>query len=460
MHMKKFATILFGLLVVAAVATAVYRFHFRKSIPQGVPVEEQVAAILRQNDCLVCHDHEAEKPFYGSLPVVGTRLEGHMRRAARFTDLKTVLSQIERIDEASLAKLDQAVSNGSMPILEYKLIHWGTGFNRAEKSLLAGWVRDVRAKRFSTGLAAERFAHEPVQPLVDSLPTDAAKVALGYKMFHDVRISADGTVSCADCHILESGGADVPDHRTSEGIAGQFGGVNAPTVYNAVFNVQQFWNGRAATLAEQAAGPPVNPVEMGDQTWDDIVARLRMDRALVREFEALYPEGLTEATVTDAIAEFEKTLLTPRSPFDRYLRGDDTALTANEIEGYLLFKEHDCATCHAGQILGGQSFEYLGIAEDYFAARTPEIALNDDDKGLYGFTGNERDMHRFKTPGLRNVALTPPYLHDGSAATLDQAVKAMMRFQTGADYTQQEVDRIVDFLGTLTGENPHLQPAQ
>lgn len=456
--MKKFVTIVLALLVAAAAVTAIYRFNFRKSIPADAPVEEQIAAILQQNDCLVCHDHQAEKPFYGNLPVIGTRLDGHMRRAARFTDLSTVAADLQNINEADLAKLEQAMLSGSMPILEYKLVHWGTGFNKAEKSVLASWIRDMRTKRFCTGLAAPEFANEPVQPLISSIPTDPARVALGYKMYNDTRISADGTVSCADCHVLKDGGADIPDHRTSEGIFGQFGGVNAPTVYNAVFNCQQFWNGRAATLAEQAAGPPVNPVEMGDQTWDDIVARLREDKTLVREFAELYPEeGLTAATVTDAIAEFEKTLITPDSPFDKYLKGDKNAITAEQIAGYAAFKEHDCATCHAGQTLGGQSFEYLGISDDYFAARTPEIATNDDDKGLYGFTGNERDLHKFKTPNLRNVALTPPYLHDGSAATLDDAVKAMMRFQTGADYTQEDVDRIVAFLETLTGENPHLQ---
>lgn len=454
--MKKFVIILLAAMVAAAAITAIYRFNFRKSIPKDAPVEEQVAAILAQNDCLVCHNHEGEKPFYGHLPVVGPRLDGHMRRATRFTDLKTVISDLQNINEADLAKLEQAMLTGSMPLIEYKLVHWGTGFNKAEQSVLAGWIRDMRAARFATGLAAAEFANEPVQPLIDRIPTDPEKVALGYKMYNDVRISADGTVSCAECHPLDQGGTEST--RTSEGIFGQFGGVNAPTVYNAVFNCKQFWNGRAATLAEQAAGPPVNPVEMGDQTWDEIVARLRQDKALVREFEALYPEeGLAEATVTDAIAEFEKTLITPNSPFDRYLKGDASALTAQEAEGYRLFKEHDCATCHAGQTLGGQSFEYLGVAEDYFAARTPEIAFNDDDKGLFGFTGDERDLHRFKTPNLRNVALTAPYLHDGSAATMDEAVKAMMRFQTGAEYTQQEVDRIVDFLSTLTGENPHMQ---
>lgn len=453
--MKRFLLTAIVVLVAAAAVTAVYRFNFRKSIPADVPLEEQVAAILKQNDCLVCHDHEAEKPFYAVLPIIGTRMDRHMTRGTRFADLKTVTDDLTAVNEADLAKLEQAMLNSTMPVTEYKLVHWGTGFNDEEKGVIAAWIRDVRARRFATGLAAAEFANEPVQPIVASLPTDPAKVALGYKLYHDGRLSADGTISCAFCHPLDKGGMD--NTRTSEGIGGQFGGINAPTVYNAVFNCQQFWNGRAATLADQAAGPPVNPVEMGEQSWDDIVARLSKDRALVREFAGIYPEGLTAATVTDAIAEFEKTLLTPDSPFDRYLKGDSGAITADQIAGYHAFKAHNCATCHAGQAMGGQSFEYLGIMEDYFAARNPEIAANDDDRGLYGFTGNERDLHRFKTPTLRNIALTAPYLHDGSAATLDQAVVAMLRFQTGTEYTQQEVDRMVDFLGTLTGQNEHLQ---
>lgn len=453
--MKKFITFTLVVLIAAAAVMAIYRFNFRKSIPVDAPVEEQVAAILRQNDCLVCHDPEAEKPFYGNLPIVGKRLDSHMYRAVRFTDLKTVLGDLQNIDQASLAKLESSLHSGSMPILEYKLVHWGTTFNDAEKSVLADWIRNVRAQRFATGLAAAEFANEPIQPLGPAPATDPAKVILGFKLYHDGRLSADGTISCATCHPLDKGGVDGT--RTSEGIYGQFGGINAPTVYNALHNVQQFWNGRAATLAAQAAGPPVNPVEMGTQSWDDIVTRLSADKTLVGEFAKLYPEGLTEATVTDAIAEFEKTLVTPDSPFDRYLKGDKTAITVEQVKGYEDFKAHKCATCHAGQTLGGQSFEYHGIAEDYFAARTPEIAYNDDDKGLAGFSGNERDLHRFKTPNLRNIALTAPYLHDGSAATLDEAVKSMIRFQTGTSYTQQEVDRIVDFLGTLTGQHEYLQ---
>ena len=220
----------------------------------------------------------------------------------------------------------------------------------------------------------------------------------------------------------------------------------------------QFRNGRADDLDEQAAGTPENPIEMGSQTWDDIVARLNKDKALIARFKTMYAEGITRATVTDAIAEFEKTLITPDSPFDKYLKGDKTAITENQIRGYELFKAHDCATCHVGQALGGQSFETMGIAEDYHAVRKnerPDIAYNDDDKGLMGFTGKESDLHKYKVPILRNIALTAPYLHDGTVETLDEAVKVMIRFQTDAKYTQEEVDKIVDFLNALTGSHQY-----
>ncbi len=456
--MKKFILCTIGILLAAAAVTAIYRFNFRKQIPADAPLTEQVAAILEQNDCLVCHTPQGDAPFYATLPVIGPRIQGHMHRGTRFVDLKSAVADLDAINEADLAKLEQALTTGSMPVLEYRLVHWGTGFNREEKSVLARWIAQTRAELFATGLAAEEFAGEPVCPIAGGIPVDSAKVVLGYRLYHDGRISADGTVSCATCHPLDKGGMD--NTRTSEGIFGQFGGVNAPTVYNAVYNHKQFWNGRAADLAEQAAGPPVNPVEMGTQSWDDIVARLRTDKELVRAFENTYPEGLTAQTVTDAIGEFEKTLTTPDSPFDRYLKGDKNALTAAEIAGYEAFKEHKCATCHTGQLMGGQSFEYFGITDDYFAHRPAEIPTVEDDKGLFGFTGDSLDIGRFKVPTLRNIALTAPYLHDGSAATLEEAVGKMMRYQIGEPEDDPHIPEIVAFLRTLTGKNPHLTAAE
>lgn len=445
------------LVVIAAITVvfAIYRFNFRKSIPTEGTTEEKVLAIFQQNDCLVCHSSEAEMPFYGNFPIIGEQVQADMSQGTRFLDLSRI--DLANINEADLAKIEQTMLTESMPLAKYKAMHWGTGFNKAEKSVLASWIMETRAKRFATGLAANQFANHPLQPMIESIPTDPAKVALGNLLYHDTRLSLDNTVSCATCHPLDKGGVD--GLRTSEGINQQLGGINAPTVYNAVFNHVQFWNGRAGNLAEQAAGPPANPIEMGDQTWDDIVARLRKDPALVAQFNTIYGDGITEASVTDAIAEFEKTLITPNAPFDYYLKGDSEALTADQIAGFDLFMAHNCASCHVGQALGGQSFEHMGIVEDYHAARKiekPHIVYNDDDKGLFGFTNNELDLHKYKVPTLRNIALTAPYMHDGSVETLEEAVRTMMRFQTGTKQDQTEINQIVKFLESLTGEHQYL----
>ena len=452
--MKKLIFSLAGICLAAAAFIAVYRFAFRKSIPDAEP-SVQVEAILSQNDCFQCHDASAQKPFYGNLPVIGPMLDKHMSRGTRFVDLSK--ADLEQPSEVLLSKLEYAVRKGSMPIHEYRMIHWGTGFNKKEKSLLSGWILQHRANLYSTGLNAPQFAAEPVQVMPESVPTDPAKVALGAMMYNDTRISLDNTISCASCHILSQGGADEADDRTSEGINGLHGGVNAPTVFNALFNADQFWNGRAHALAEQAAGPPVNPVEMGDQTWDQIVARLRQHKQLVARFKAIYPdEGLTAETVCDAIQEYEMTLITPNDRLDRYFKGESSALTASEIAGYEDFKDNCCAACHVGKTLGSQSFEYMGIFEDYFEDRAetrPDIAYNSDDDGLAGFTGNPADLHFFKVPNLRLVTMTPPYYHDGSRETLEDAVRDMFRFELGKKPSEQTVSSICTFLGALNGES-------
>ena len=305
------------------------------------------------------------------------------------------------------------------------------------------------------------LASEPVEVIPDYVETNPAKVALGKKMFNDTRISLDNTISCATCHVLEDGGADHADERVSEGINGLQGTVNSPTVFNAVFNIDQFWNGRAHTLAEQAAAPPINPVEMGDQTWEQIIERLCQDASLVAEFKAIYPEeGLTEATVTDAIEEFEKTLITPNDKLDRYLKGDKNAMSAEELAGYQAFKANDCATCHYGKTLGGQSFELMSKYGDYFADRKqsrPEIAYNDDDNGLFGFTGKAEDMHKFKVPNLRNISKTAPYYHDGTIESLEEAVRLMFHYELGKTATDEQVASITTFLKALDGESEYFE---
>lgn len=456
--MKKTLTILLTAIVAIAAIVAVYRFCFRKTTPTE-PTSEQVVTILRQNDCFACHSAKAPLPPYASLPLIGPLVKGHIQQATDFVDLETPSYDVP--SEVLLSMLEYSVTKGNMPLASYRAMHWGTGFTSKEKSILATWVRDMRAKHYATGLAATEFADEPIQVLPASLPVDTSKVALGEKMFNDTRISLDNTISCASCHVLAIGGADKADRRTSLGIDNQAGGINAPTVYNAAFCVRQFWNGRAADLKEQAAGPPENPIEMGAQTWAQIVERLKADKGLAAEFAALYPgEGLTQATVCDAIAEYEKTLLTPDSRFDKYLAGDKTAITDSERAGYDAFKRVGCATCHTGKAVGGQSFEKLAIFGDYFAdreQRAPDVKYNADDDGLKGFSGNDADLHRYKTPTLRNVALTPPYFHDGTYNTLEEAVAAMYQYEIGTEPEGDDLNNIVAFLKTLTGKHPALK---
>ena len=450
--MKKSLVTAIVILLALVLGFAVYRFAFRKSIPDA-PVSQQVAAILEQNGCYSCHSGQDGTPFYAKLPFADPIL-AHVEIGTRFWDLRR--EDLENPSEVLLSKLQHSVTSGNMPLVEYKLIHWGTGFNKAEKSLLTEWILSQRQERFATGTACEAYAQHALQPIPDSLSTDIRKVTLGRKMYNEARISLDGTLSCATCHVIDKGGADSRGTRTSEGIYGQFGGINAPTVLNAAFNVEQFWNGRAHTLADQAAGPPVNPVEMGDQTWEQICERLSQDASLVAEFQSIYPEGITQATVTDAIAEYEKTLITPNDRLDQMLKGDENALTEEEKKGLAAFMDNSCAVCHVGKTLGGQSFETLGIYEDYYAAReqsNPDIVYNDDDKGLAGFTGDTADLHRFKVPGLRNISKTSPYFHDGTQATIEDAVRAMFRFELGVkEAPESDVASISAFLRTLDGE--------
>ncbi len=411
---------------------------------------KQVASIIRANGCLECHAAGAPVPFYGKLPVIGPVVQADMKQGTNYVDLTAMVEALENsqpVSETDLAKVENTALSGSMPPAKYYMAHWGTSLNGDEKAVIIGWAKNERKKRFATATVAEEFAGEPVQPLMASLETDPAKVALGFALYHDTRLSADNTISCATCHDLATAGVDRKQY--SEGIAGQFGGVNAPTVYNSALNFVQFWDGRAADLKEQAAGPPLNPVEMGCASFDEICAKLADDKAFSAEFLAVYPEGFNQSTVTDAIAEFEKTLLTP-SRFDRYLMGDKNALTAEELEGYRLFKDNKCATCHVGVNLGGQSFEYMGIKDNYFDYRG--TGLTDGDNGRFAVTQNEADRHRFKTPTLRNVMLTAPYMHDGTIKTVEDAIQIMHEFQIGRHISDAETARIVAFLGTLTGE--------
>ena len=296
-------------------------------------------------------------------------------------------------------------------------------------------------------------AVEPILPLPSSVDVNMDKVLLGRSLYHDTILSGDGTIACVTCHSLDHGGAEP--RKSSTGIRGQIGPINSPTVLNSGYNFVQFWDGRAKDLQEQAAGPVANPGEMG-ANWDQVVERLKKNKEYAAAFAKLYEDGVTQANTTDAIAEYEKSLITP-SRFDKFLLGDQNAITDAEKQGYATFKEVGCTACHTGINVGGTMFQKMGLVKDYFAERgTP---LTDADMGRFNVSKNPAEKHFFKVPSLRNIELTPPYLHDGSQSTLEGTVKLMGTYQLGRDLTDAQVNSIVTFLKSLTGElPPHAKP--
>jgi cytochrome c peroxidase len=334
-----------------------------------------------------------------------------------------------------------------MPPALYLSMHWTDSLNDNEKTTILAWITEERAKLAWSADTVPTLKGEPIHPLPLQATLDPKKIELGRKLFFDRRLSGDNSMSCASCHSLAKGGTDHA--KVATGIRGQQGPINSPTVYNAMYNIAQFWDGRAKNLIEQAAGPVANPGEMGAE-WGHVVETLNQVETYRVAFAELYPtEGLTKATVTQSIATFEESLVTANSRFDRYLRGSKESLTANETQGYELFKEH-CASCHFGPALGGLSFEKMGRAQNYFEQRGG--ALTEADNGRFNVTKLEKDRHQFKVPTLRNVELTYPYFHDGSVATLEDAVKIMARVQGDNNLSNDEIDKIAAFLKTLTGE--------
>ena len=281
----------------------------------------------------------------------------------------------------------------------------------------------------------------PIKPIPQSMNVDHKKVVLGQKLFFDPQLSADGTISCASCHDLENGGDD--GRKFSIGVNGKKGNINAPTVYNAVFNFRQFWDGRAEDLKAQVFGPIENPVEM-NMTMAQTVDKLKQNTMYLSDFAAVYADGITKENVADAIAEYEKTLVTPNAPFDRYLKGEKNAIDPEAEEGYELFKSKGCIVCHNGVNVGGNFYNKFGIFKD----------ANSSALGRYNITKKEEDKFVFKVPSLRNVALTAPYMHDGRADTLEEAVEIMSEHQLGRYMSKEEIEKIVAFLKSLTGEIP------
>ncbi len=287
---------------------------------------------------------------------------------------------------------------------------------------------------------------EPIVPIPEAKFDAPLQVELGRLLFNDVRLSAGAQVSCASCHSLKMGGADA--QVVSVGVHGRQGDINSPSIFNSSLNFRQFWNGRAATLLEQVDGPITNVKEM-DFSWPQVLAILQRDDFYVAQFAQAYPDGLTIQNMRRAIVSFEKSLLTPNSRFDQFLKGDKEAISDNELKGYELFKQYGCSSCHQGVLVGGNLYQKFGALGDYFQDRG---YITSADYGRFAVTGREQDRFVFKVPSLRNVALTAPYFHDGTQTTLAGAVNIMMQYQLGVIPQEQDVLFIIDFLRTLTGE--------
>ena len=280
-------------------------------------------------------------------------------------------------------------------------------------------------------------------PIPEPTGLNEKKVALGEKLFHDPLLSGDKSISCASCHILPAGGDS--NMAGTIGVGQVHTKINTPTVFNSSLNFKQFWDGRADTLEDQVDGPITNPNEM-NSSWETVLSRLKASDTYSTLFNHNFADGITKENIKTAIAEFQRSLLTPNSPFDKFLKGDENALTQDEKEGYKLFDKLGCIRCHQGIGIGGNMFQRMGAKRNYFK-EDDELAL-----GRYRVTKKEVDKFRFKVPSLRNVAMTAPYFHDGSAATLEDAVSTMAKYQLARRLKPDEMNNIIAFLKSLTGE--------
>ncbi len=290
------------------------------------------------------------------------------------------------------------------------------------------------------GAQAQPLLAEPIRPLPATATVDPARAALGRALFHDLRLSRDNTQSCATCHQLAHGGADA--RPRAPGAPGGQALRNTPTIYNSAFNFRQGWIGRyrgADQVLEHVMGTSPPAAEL-------VASRLTGDPVMSAHFSRVYGEDISAALVKDALANYLKLLVTP-SRFDRYLRGDKAALSRDEKSGYAKFKSYGCVSCHQGINVGGNMYQKFGAMRE----PAPDAAIAAD-QGRFELTGRAADRHMFRVPSLRNVALTAPYFHDGSVATLDEAVGAMFKYQLGRDAPLQDQAQIVHFLQALSGE--------
>ncbi len=319
----------------------------------------------------------------------------------------------------------------------------------------------VGANAFSSS-SMEAIPLKPVHPVEN--PGDPKKIELGKMLFFDARLSASGTVSCNSCHAVENSGTDNLSFST--GIEGKKGGRNSPTVFNAALSSVQFWDGRANTLEDQAKGPMINPVEMGNSDHNQVIDRIKKIPGYEAHFKKVFPgsNSINIENVAKAIAAFERTLLTP-SPVDEYLRGKKTALSSEAIRGMKLVETVGCTSCHTGVNFNGPTALPKGIG---FYQKFPTYTDNEyvkkydllKDKGRFEVTKTAEDEHMYRVASWRNVAITAPYFHNGSVKTLDEAVRVMAKTQLNVNLKDNEVSDIVAFLESLTGKRPKIDLPQ
>ena len=316
------------------------------------------------------------------------------------------------------------------------------------------------------GVAAQALDSMPEQvPVPADNPMSETKVSLGKQLFFDGRLSRNGKVSCNSCHDVSKGGVD--NLSFSVGHDGKKGGRNAPTVWNAAFQSVQFWDGRAASLEDQAKGPMVNPVEMGMANHDAVVSRLTKVPGYITLFKAVFPgdgPSLTIDNAAKAIAAYERTLITRNSPYDRFAKGETAALSAGAQRGFKLVQEVGCMTCHMGPNFSGPTMP-VGTGFYQKFPTNPNTAYDkkygfSKDLGRFEFTKKDEDKHMFRVPTWRNVARTAPYFHNGAVKTLDEAVKVMAKTQLNRDLKPAETKDIVEFLTALNGELPKQDPPE
>ena len=447
---NKIIPYVFGVAVMGGVVCAVAAVSQKLMEPQpplpervDMKVADEMAQTLLQAKCAACH---GENPEINSVInfFSGNMLRRDVQNARRAWKMEG--DPAVRSGLVDYLKMDHVLSTRKMPPMQYTVVHVGSRLTPDDVMLL-------RLRFNEEGAAQRRF--RPIEPV--AVPQeDLVRAQLGYLLYHDKRLSTNNEVSCSSCHDMSLGGTD---HKPkSEGVPGadgkpQLGGVNAPTVFNAGGHIRQFWDGRAADLKEQAGGPPLNPVEMGYATpedWGKIAAKLKEDELLVALFDYVYGEkGISGDTITDAIAAFESTLATPDSDFDRYLKGDATALDDEQKSGMTAFVSYGCATCHAGPAMGGLSFEHINKH-----APLRERAAKAYEEGAWGlrdFTKQEEHKDLFRVPTLRNVALTYPYFHTGTVQRLEEAVRIMFETQAGTGATPATLRAVTRFLEAQTG---------